>query len=112
MWDISSVDGDRPRELWMLRYQMAWPELVPAGERYDLESLFVWVIIRNETMFQPDCYSTAGTRGLIQVIPSTSEYVADTMGWDDYSPDRLYDPAVSLEYGISYIGGFQLRISV
>lgn len=104
MWDLSGVDGDRPRELWMLRYQMAWPELVvPAGERYGLDSLFAWAIIRNESMFQPDCYSTAGARGLIQMIPSTSEYVADAMGWDDYSPDRLYDPAVSIEYGISYI---------
>ncbi|MBN2587440.1 MAG: transglycosylase SLT domain-containing protein [Candidatus Fermentibacteraceae bacterium] len=104
IWDISGDEADRPRELWMLRYQMAWPELVvPAGERYGLDSLFAWAIIRNESMFQPGTYSVAGARGLIQMIPSTSEYVAIENGWDDYSPDRLYDPAVSIEYGISYI---------
>ncbi len=102
MWNIAG--DDRPRELWMLRYQMAWPELVsPAAEKYGLDSLFAWAIIRNESMFQPTCYSVAGARGLIQMIPSTSEYVAIEQGWDDYSPDRLYDPAVSIEYGISYI---------
>jgi len=106
MWDLSGNDSDRPRELWMLRFQMAWPELVvPAGEKYGLDSLFAWAIIRNESMFQPTCYSVAGARGLIQMIPSTSEYVAIEQGWNDYSPDRLYDPAVSIEYGISYISG-------
>jgi len=104
MWNLS--ENDRPRELWMLRYQMAWPELVvPAGMKYGLDSLLAWAIIRNESMFQPTCYSVAGARGLIQMIPSTSEYVAIERGWDDYSPDRLYDPAVSIEYGISYISG-------
>lgn len=104
MWDLSGSESGRPRELWMLRYQMAWPELVvPAGQEYGLDSLFAWAIIRNESMFQPACYSVAGARGLIQMIPSTSEYVAIERGWDDYSPDRLYDPAVSIEYGISYI---------
>lgn len=106
MWDLAEDDNDRPRELWMLRYQMAWPELVvPAGEKYGMDSLFAWAIIRNESMFQPDCYSTAGARGLIQMIPSTSEYVALEQGWNQYSPDRLYDPAVSIEYGICYIAG-------
>ncbi|MCD4775600.1 MAG: transglycosylase SLT domain-containing protein [Candidatus Aegiribacteria sp.] len=104
MWDLAG--SDRPRELWMLRYQKAWPELVvPAGEKYGLDSLLAWAIIRNESMFQPTCYSIAGARGLIQMIPSTSEYVAIENGWDDYSPDKLYDPAVSIEYGISYISG-------
>ena len=106
MWNLSGDDSDRPRELWMLRYQMAWPELVvAAGEKYGLDSLFTWAIIRNESMFQPTCYSTAGARGLIQMIPSTSEYVALEQDWDDYSPDRLYDPAISIEYGICYIAG-------
>ncbi|MFO8182861.1 MAG: transglycosylase SLT domain-containing protein [Candidatus Aegiribacteria sp.] len=104
MWDLSGIEADRPRELWMLRYQMAWPELVvPMGEKYGLDPLFAWAIIRNESMFQPTCYSVAGARGLIQMIPSTSEYVAMENGWTDFSPDRLYDPAVSIEYGISYI---------
>lgn len=106
MWNLSGSPEDRPRELWMLRYQMAWPDLVTGfGERYGLDSLFAWAVVRNESMFQPACYSVAGARGLIQMIPSTSEYVALDNGWDDYSPDRLYDPAVSLEYGINYISG-------
>ncbi|MBD3278288.1 MAG: transglycosylase SLT domain-containing protein, partial [Candidatus Aegiribacteria sp.] len=106
MWDLSDLPDDRPRELWMLRYQMAWPELVSGfGEKYGLDSLFAWAIVRNESMFQPTCYSVAGARGLIQMIPSTSEYVALENGWEDYSPDRLYEPEVSLEYGISYISG-------
>jgi len=106
MWDLSDDENDRPRELWMLRYQMAWPEfVVPAGETCGLDPLFAWAVIRNESMFQPWTYSVAGARGLIQMIPSTSEYVALENGWDDYSPDRLYDPEMSIHYGITYISG-------
>lgn len=106
MWDMSGSPSDRPRELWSLRYQRAWPELVlPFCDEYGLDPLFAWAIVRNESMFQPDCYSTAGARGLIQMIPSTSQYLAMEQGWEGYSPDRLYDPEVSLEYGICYIAG-------
>jgi len=108
MWDLSDDPSDRPRELWMLRYQEAWPELVrPLCAEYGLDPLFAWAIVRNESMFQPDCYSPAGARGLIQMIPSTSEFVAEEQGWTDYSADRLYDPAVSLEYGICYIASIR-----
>ncbi len=106
MWDAAGEDSPRPRELWMLRYQRAWPELVlPLSGDYGLDPLLAWSIVRNESMFQPDCYSSAGARGLIQMIPSTSEYLAADMGWEEYSPDRLYRPEVSLEYGIAYISG-------
>jgi soluble lytic murein transglycosylase len=111
MWDLPDDPADRPRELWMLRYQEAWPEFVlPYCAEYGLDPLFAWAIVRNESMFQPDCYSTAGARGLIQMIPSTSQYVALEQGWEDYSPDRLYDPAVSLEYGICYIAEVERQL--
>ncbi len=106
MWNLGGEGEARPRELWMLRYQEAWPELViPASRRYGIDPLFIWAIMRNESMFRPSTYSVAGARGLIQMIPSTSEYVALENGWDDFSPDRLYDPEVSIEYGTCYIAG-------
>ncbi len=103
MWSLSPPE-ERPRELWMLRYPAAWPELIiDAGGRYGLDPRLAWGIMKQESAFQPGCYSTAGARGLIQMIPSTSEYVALEHGWDDYSPDILYSPEVSIEYGLCYI---------
>lgn len=104
-WRLASrMPGPWPREVWMLRYPEAWPdEVFAASSRYGFDPLLTWGIMRQESMFQPSCHSPAGARGLIQMIPSTSEMVAMEMGWDDYSPDRLYDPAVSLDYGLCYL---------
>ena len=103
MWSLSPPE-ERPRDLWMLRFPAAWPELIiEAGEKYGLEPELAWAIMKQESAFQPECYSTAGARGLIQMIPSTSEYVALEHGWENYSPDILYRPEVSVEYGLCYI---------
>ena len=104
--NLDGANSNLPVEIWEMRYQRAWPELViPLCEKHDIAPHFIWGIVRNESMFRPWTYSVAGARGLIQMIPSTSEYVALEQGWDDYSPDRLYEPAISLEYGICYISG-------
>jgi soluble lytic murein transglycosylase len=60
--------------------------------------------MRQESMFQPWCASPAGARGLLQLIPSTSEYLAAKNGWEDYSPDRLFVPEISLRYGVAELG--------
>lgn len=104
LWNVDS-QGTRPRDLWRLRYPEAWPEyVIPTCDQYNFNPLLLWAIMKQESAFQPDCFSWAGARGLIQMIPSTSEYVAEANGWcDEYSPDILYDPEVSVRYGTSYI---------
>ncbi len=106
-WRLSTIAPEPwPRDLWRLRYPAAWPELVlQTSADYGFDPVLVWSIIRQESMFQPWAYSPAGARGLIQMIPSTSEYVAGEQGWADYSPDALFEPAVSLRYGICYLSG-------
>jgi tetratricopeptide (TPR) repeat protein len=108
-WRMWSLAGDdRPLELWRLRYPDAWSEdVVAAAERFEMDPRLLWAIMRQESAFQPSCYSTAGARGLIQMIPSTSEYVALEMGWSDsYSPDILYEPSVSILYGAACISSY------
>ncbi|PIE51405.1 hypothetical protein CSA37_11805 [Candidatus Fermentibacteria bacterium] len=108
-WRIWSLEDDnRPLDLWKLRYPAAWPEeVLSATAQFQMDPLLLWSIMKQESAFQPGCYSTAGARGLIQMIPSTSEYVAIEHGWDEtYSPDILYDPATSVHYGTACISGY------
>ena len=104
-WRLSTVAPEPwPADLWRLRYPAAWPEQVlRTSADFGFDPLLVWSIMRQESMFQPGASSPAGARGLIQMIPSTSEYVASRQGWDDYSPDALFEPGVSLRYGICYL---------
>lgn len=108
-WRIWSLENDnRPLELWRLRYPDAWPdEVLFETERRGMDPLLLWSIMKQESAFQPNCFSTAGARGLIQMIPSTSEYVALEQGFSHaYSPDILYDPATSIMYGTACISSY------
>jgi soluble lytic murein transglycosylase-like protein len=94
-----------PREVWLLRYPAAWPDAVlRTCDQGGFDPVLVWSIMRQESMFQPWCASPAGARGLLQLIPSTSEYLAGRRGWGDYSPGLLFIPEVSLRYGVAELG--------
>ncbi len=108
-WQIWSLeDNSRPLELWRLRYPAAWSgTVVETTNQFNMDPKLLWSIMKQESAFQPSCFSTAGARGLIQMIPSTSEYVALENGWDHlYSPDILYDPATSIRYGTACITSY------
>ena len=58
-------------------------------------------IIRQESAFDPRATSPVGARGLMQLMPLTAQEVARKEGVS-YSPDGLYDPAMSVRLGAVY----------
>ena len=57
-----------------------------------------------ESNFRPDVTSPAGARGLLQVLPGTSQWMARVNpGARAADPSRLYDPATNLEYGQTFL---------
>lgn len=58
-------------------------------------------IIRQESAFDPRATSPVGARGLMQLMPLTAREVAQKEGVS-YSPDGLYDPAMSVRLGAVY----------
>lgn len=45
------------------------------SEEYDLESELVFALIRTESNFQKDAVSRSGAMGLMQIMPSTVEFI-------------------------------------
>lgn len=56
------------------------------------ERAAVYAVMRQESMFQLDAVSSAGARGLMQLMPGTAQEVARKVGVD-YSPSRLVSDA-------------------
>jgi soluble lytic murein transglycosylase-like protein len=57
-----------------------------------------------ESNFRPDVTSPAGARGLMQVLPGTSQWMARAnAGAGGADPSRLFDPATNLEYGQTFL---------
>ncbi|HEX2990587.1 MAG TPA: transglycosylase SLT domain-containing protein [Anaerolineales bacterium] len=88
-----------------LRYGLYYHDLVIAeAERYGLDPLFLFSVIRQESLFEGFVRSTAGAHGLMQVIPDTGQQIANELAWPpSYDSDDLYRPIVSVRFGSYYL---------
>ena len=88
-----------------VRYGLYYHDLILAEEqRYNLDPLFMFSVIRQESLFEGFVRSSAGARGLMQVIPSTGAQIASELGWPlGYEEDNLYRPYVSIRFGSYYL---------
>ena len=87
-----------------LLYPVYFEDVVRAeAETYRLDPALILAIMRQESLFEWSANSAAGARGLMQVMPGTGDYVAQSAGFDDYHPDQLWLPYLSIRFGAWYI---------
>ena len=67
------------------------------------EKALVLALIRQESGFMKDVVSTAGARGLMQLMPATAQKVAQSIKVA-FSPGKLDDPNYNIKLGSAYLG--------
>jgi soluble lytic murein transglycosylase len=83
-------------------YYLDW--LLPIAEAESIAPLLLLAIMRQESTYEGFIRSSAGARGLMQIIPSTGEQLARELNWpENYTVDDLYRPYVSLLFGANYL---------
>jgi soluble lytic murein transglycosylase len=87
------------------RYGLYYQELIfPAAEDYNFDPLFVTSLIRQESLFEGFARSSAGARGLMQIMPATGADIANQMDWPpEYDNEMLYNPQTSVRMGTYYL---------
>ncbi|MFN2144173.1 MAG: transglycosylase SLT domain-containing protein, partial [Anaerolineales bacterium] len=87
------------------RFGLYYGELVQAAsEEYGFDPLFLTSVMRQESLFEGFVTSTAGARGLMQIIPITGQEISRYLNWPpNYTDEDLYRPAVSIPFGASYL---------
>jgi soluble lytic murein transglycosylase len=70
---------------------------------HGVDPLLMLAMIRQESSFDPRAQSGAQAMGLTQVVPSTGRDIARRLGRDGFTARDLFKPAVSLEFGSSYL---------
>jgi soluble lytic murein transglycosylase len=95
---------DAPAFLARLAYPIYYGELVQAeAEAKGLDPLLVMALIRQESLFEGFATSYAYAYGLMQIIPSTGQSIAQSLAWADYETDDLYRPFISVKFGTWYL---------
>lgn len=72
--------------------------------RQGLDPLLVVAVMRTESGFDPAARSRAGARGLMQLMPSTAQWVAKKEGVTGDVVDRLEEPELNIRLGCWYLG--------
>lgn len=74
-----------------------------AKRSYRVDKALLFAFMRQESQFNPRAASTAGARGLMQVLPSTANYVVGEKRYVNARRDGLFDPDQSVDIGGRYI---------
>lgn len=84
--------------------------IIPTAQKYNFHPLFILSVVRQESAFEGFVRSTAGARGLMQIIPDTGKEIVASLGWPPgYNDQDLYRPVVSIILGTDYLAKWRER---
>jgi len=99
-----------PLELWESLYPLYYEDAIrERALEYEIDPLLVLAMIREESRFNSWNESVAGARGLMQIIFSTGEWIAQKLNMEDFDDDMLFDPKVNIDLGCWYINYLKER---
>ena len=74
-----------------------------------MDQAFIYAIMRAESNFRKEAISPVGARGLMQIMPYTAEQIAKLLGDDEYTDEKLSEPALNVKYGARYLNRLQKK---
>ena len=99
--DISVLAGRRAYREGLHLPELAYPVMEIAGD--PVERALVLALVRQESNFRPDAISSAGARGLMQIMPGTAHETARNLRIG-FSRNRLTeDPSYNIRLGRAYL---------
>ncbi len=99
-----------PRQLWRLLYPAPFADaLTRAARGTGLDPHVVAAVALQESAFNPLAVSSAGARGLLQVMPSVGAELARSAGLPRFDPSDLFDPETNLKLGCAHLRDYLNR---
>jgi soluble lytic murein transglycosylase len=75
--------------------------------QYGVDPFLVVAVIREESKFLPQSESHKGATGLMQLMPSTAQSIAESIGDKSFSNVDLLKPEKNIQYGTWYLSSLQ-----
>ncbi len=76
--------------------------VIKYAKEYDLDENFVYAIICAESSFRADAQSSAGAKGLMQLMPQTAKWLKEKYHMD-LDENNLFDPETNIHFGCQYL---------
>ena len=76
-------------------------EIADKARSQCLDDAWIFAVVRQESAFATDARSTAGARGLMQLMPQTAKFIARKTGVKQPKKQELYDPRTEYPAGNS-----------
>ena len=85
-------------------YPMQYEYLVRQYSYEDgVNPALVAAVILVESKFDEEAFSHRGAQGLMQIMPETAQWIADTMEIPDFTPEKLKDVDTNIRMGTWYL---------
>jgi soluble lytic murein transglycosylase len=101
---INAADRTRAEHDFLQRYPTPFfDDVAPRAREVALDVAWVYGLMRQESRFIMDARSSAGAKGLMQLMPATARWVAKKIGMRNYRPGRVTDMDTNVILGTNYM---------
>lgn len=76
--------------------------IINVSRKYNYDPIFILAIIKTESRFNPNAVGTSGEIGLMQIRPSTAEWIAKKKKFIWVNREELFDPEYNIHLGALY----------
>ena len=98
------------REYKLATHPLKYSEYVEKyAEEYGIDKYIIYAFIKTESGFDPNAVSSVGSRGLMQLMETSFDWVKFRLGDDDdVTFDDMFDPETNIRYG-AYMVSFLIK---
>jgi soluble lytic murein transglycosylase len=105
-WHQQAINTTIKADQWNdldIRFPLAYQDnMLSSAKIATIQPEWLYAIARQESAFGEDAYSSAGARGLMQILPSTGEQIAKRIGVP-YNKQDLFHAEKNITLGSSYL---------
>lgn len=89
---------------WLPPSVTQWREFIEkAAVQHDVPADLLALVLFTESGGNAQATSSAGARGLMQVMPQTATLIAERRGISTFATDQLFDPETNIDFGAWYL---------
>ena len=98
---LKEINTEATRRITPIQISEISTAIVDYGNQYNVPNSLIIAVIRQESNFDIKAVSSAGAKGLIQILPSTAE---DIKVWLNKPYYDAFKPSQNIQFGVYYLG--------